>query len=332
MWKKVVAVFSLVWAYKIPICIVLFGATPASTMLYYYQSPSFQTFLQTSWPAGHTFASGHEIIIPFGAFGIIALSSIIMLFPIRKAYVAGDNIPLNQREILFYLRSLELPVGKKLKRFCDHACEVKRLLDGPTPTKEKGTELFLSISRPRQQMIRILESIHGFYLQTTDPEWDLDLHVVLFFVTDNALDTSPELTPLACPEDSPLLPLDMLMDPRTPISKAIRTKQPVIIPDTAKPGRGMIFVRDEDEPTEGSLLLWPIEPPRMPGIRMVLSLYTPGTPKFFKKKVTWVYKFILDNFARRLALEYGLLTLKLALVAKLDAKTTEEEEGHGGHQ
>lgn len=212
---------------------------------------------------------------------------------------------LTTTELHSLLRTLAQVVGKKTHRFAamakDHG-------------NKRARDVFNAITRPDIQIEEIVAGIYKFFEATRPssiPEHELKIRVLLGRMGPQHIKKFEVFYP---PNDHPRSKIDQMQDPRCGFSRALQTKEIVVIPDKlAESNSGpdcCFLVTDKSRQLEeGSMICYPVIVEETGEIPYVISIST-AQKSYFQKEHDKIYKSILSHFAQRITLEFHLQTIK----------------------
>lgn len=207
-------------------------------------------------------------------------------------------------ELLVFINSLDTPVGRKLKRFGKAANRVRH-----STTKEKPTAIFREITQPEEQIALLVEGLHVFFLHGIEKKEQLK--VTLAETSGGKFQRFAAFLPHS---ETPRTDASILQSNQSGISRAIENRDLVIIPDIAKElkkpaPRCVAGAVGSDN--AGSMICYPIVDNDLGGVPFVITVKY-SEPNYFTPDGSRRYRYILQAFATRIALENRLLTIKEA--------------------
>lgn len=201
--------------------------------------------------------------------------------------------------------ALDIPVNKKRERFAKEVNNFVRLNDSKTKTKHR---IFKAITKPEEQSILILDSLASF-LKTTYS--DVDFKVGLMSIKNNKIDDWKYFLPITKP---PQTSLEVLGSKESTISRCLESKQTEIVSDIKKEIKkqrngltdDIRYVKgNTSEKEHGSQICYPIISVTTKKIIYVITI-SASKKNFFNENELHTYKWILERFATRIALEHSL--------------------------
>lgn len=200
--------------------------------------------------------------------------------------------------------ALDIPVNKKRERF---AKEVDNFLRSNN-SKNTKHRIFKAITKPEDQSILILESLASF-LKTSYS--DVDFKVGLMSIENDAIDDWKYFLPITKP---PQTSLEVLGRKESTISRCLASKHTEIVPDVKKEIKkqrngltdDIRYVKgNTSEKEHGSQICYPIISVTTKKIIYVITI-SASKKNFFNENELHIYKWILERFATRIALEHSL--------------------------
>jgi hypothetical protein len=283
--------------YQFVILPFVFLAGP-SLAVTYYSIDLFRNAAKTSFPNVAAFLDGNAFWVTLIALIISYLVSNLHL-ALEKISANGDS--LTYEGLLHLKEALEKIVQFKAERF---ETESGHLLTNKT----NPADVFKAITKPDQQIAHIAHALYGFLDAITK---DIEFKVRII-QTDNK--GSPVAWYTYAPSNRPPnTDIAVLRQHDSSISTCLRNKKIFIVEDIKeaanKPG-GREYVMAHTDPTDevGSLICYPIYQKQIKCYPLVL-LVSANKP-YFKKNKKDLYRWILDQFALRIQLEYSLVLLK----------------------
>lgn len=241
---------------------------------------------------------------------IFVMSCVAVVYSIvHKSFVryASSVYDVNDLAITL-LTCLEQPVGKKRERFAEAVDEFLRI----KKQKYTPTRVFHAITQPEEQRKHILESLHQFLYHSYT---DITFKVGLMSVSDNQIHKWEGFLPLTNP---PRTEIAELSRKESTISRCIISKQIEIVSDVKKE----ILLQNRNGVTQntryikgstsikedGSQLCYPILSMTTKKVIYVITIAA-SRKNFFRESESDTYKWFLDRFSNRLALEHSLQCL-----------------------
>jgi hypothetical protein len=258
----------------------------------------FRNAAKESFPKVAGFLDEHVIWVTLIALIISYLVSNLHLV-LEKVTANGDS--LTYEGLLRLKEALEKIVQFKAERFEN---ESSHLLTGKT----NPADVFKAITKPDQQIAHIAHALYGFLDAITK---DIEFKVRII-QTDNKGNPAAWYT-YAPSNRPPNTDVAVLQQHDSSVSTCLRNKKIFIVEDikgaASKPG-GREYVMAHSDPADevGSLICYPIYQKQIKCYPLVL-LVSANKP-FFKKNRKDLYRWILDQFALRIQLEYSLVLLK----------------------
>lgn len=298
-------IFKKIIAFRWAILLSILGPLFANVPLLFFNNTVVSNTVKAVSPDAHNLLSMHPFAAIFIATGLGIALTLSSYIPINT-FLDAKKSPLTSDELLTYQEIIEQPVQEKM----DRVCELAKNIAGHTQENKGaalGAYLFMETEKPETQIQCIANSIHT-YFKSLDHQ-STKIKVLIFYVKDNiALEK-----PLAkAPKKHPNTPIDKLNEPGTPLSKAIKTKKMIVMPDTSKATSGAVFYQESEKAGSGSLICYPIVIPHHREVRMVVCVHTPDSPGYFKnnKEAKKAYSYLFDKIANRLILEHSLYRMQ----------------------
>jgi hypothetical protein len=241
------------------------------------------------------FPTVYEITKEYG-LTIVFLS---VLTPVVITYIEElVNKKLNQFEELndhfVLLKSLNLPVEKKSKRFIEELEKIKK------NSTIKSDEIFLQITKPDEQIAEIVRSLHLFFVGLGKS--DKNFSTALFRMKNGVAIESWCYFPQDAAPDSKLL-----NDSDSLASHTVKRKKMLIVENIEKEKKldGSV-VSKNCVLNDGSAICYPIK--FAEEYPLVIRITEEGN--FFKKDYQKLYKKVFENFQKRIQIEYALSEIK----------------------
>ncbi len=263
----------------------------------------------TPWP--HTFFDWFNPWLDAHAFwklGFVCWPAIWILAGCGMAWLrdwlhAKDN--LGASEIAVLLRALDNPVGRKLKRFG----KVAKRMNGRNPPST-AAEVFREITQPDEQILLLAEAIYIFFSNDHNPDL---LRVSLARMEGDRIVAWEAFAPHGAPPSSG--PED-LRSPDATMSRAAKGREMIIIPNIAKESKKSAKKRKyvsgpNASGSEGSMICFPIVDEELNAVPFVINIKSSLKNHFATDKVAR-YRFILQRFSERIAMENRLRIIKNA--------------------
>lgn len=262
----------------------IFIALPSSLLV-----ASRQANLKENFPNFYEIATEHGL-------KIVVLS---VLVPILITYIEElVNNKLNQFEELndhlVLLKSLNLPVEKKSKRFIE---ELEKIKNNPTI---KSDEVFLQITKPDEQIAEIVRSLHLFFVGLGKS--DKNFSTALFRMKNGVAIGSWCYFPEDAAPDSKLL-----NDSDSLASHTVKKKKMLIVENIEKEKKlDSSVVSKNCVLNDGSAICYPIK--FAEDYPLVIRITEESN--FFRKDYQKLYKKVFENFQKRIQIEYALSEIK----------------------
>lgn len=200
--------------------------------------------------------------------------------------------------------ALDIPVNKKRERFAEEVDNFVRSKNH----KHTTHKVFKAITKPEEQSTLILESLASF-LKTAYS--NVEFKVGLMSIKNNSVDDWKYFLPITQP---PKTSLEVLRRKESTISRCIESKHIEIVSDVKKEikrqSQGLTdnirYIKgNTSEKEQGSQLCYPIISLTTKDVIYVITI-SASERNFFNESELRTYKWILERFATRVALEHSL--------------------------
>ena len=237
------------------------------------------------------------------------LGFIFMLLPVVLTIgnIFARNLKKHQpeyKEIARFVACINNIIGAKMKRLGE---AVKRLSNSKTPLSVD--QLIYGILKPKEQIYSITEQIWYLYSLTNNKE-NIKIRVSLAKMGEKHIDHIESSYPN---DAAPRSEIAKLQVDTCSMTIAKSTRKILIIDDIKKEGRkkrhSKFVVTDptrSDE--EGSMICYPVDHHHLKKVPFVINVCA-SEKHFFSKKDEEKHKYILEQFAKRICLEFSLITL-----------------------
>jgi hypothetical protein len=275
--------------------VFLAGPTLAVT---YYSIDIFRTSAKGVFPSITEFLDANVILVTLFSLIISYVVSNIHLI-IEKITTNGDS--LNYEGLLHLKESLEKIVQFKTDRF---ETESGNFIKGTF----SSADVFKAITKPDQQIAHIAHALHGFLEAITK---DIEFKIRIIQTDSNEI---PFAWYTYAPSNlPPNTEISVLKHHDSSVSACLRSKKIFIVEDikeAANKSGGREYVLSHSDPADevGSLICYPIYQKQIKCYPLVLAIS--ANKPYFKRNKKLLYKWILDQFALRIQLEYSLVLLK----------------------
>lgn len=242
----------------------------------------------------------HPLLVIGSAAGLaIAYQGIYkLLTKVSKSIKNKDDVATN------LVVALDIPVNKKRERFAEEVDNFVRSGNN----KHTTHKVFKAITKPEEQSILILESLASFLNTAYN---NVDFKVGLMSIKNNKIEDWKHFLPITKP---PKTPLEILRLKESTISRCVASKHTEIVSDVKKEIKNqkngsMADIRyvkgNTSEKEQGSQLCYPIISATTKDLIYVVTI-SASERNFFKESERHTYKWILERFATRIALEHSL--------------------------
>ncbi len=236
-------------------------------------------------------------------FGFWPLTYFVLHFLYMKF---RPQLDIDAVRLMTLLDIIDDIIGSKIERFGKHA---KRILDSDRHIEDAA--IFREITQPSLQINHIVRGIWTFFRDELDDK-QIELKVALAKMDDK------HITEFVCFYPNDKGPFSKIVDLRVDhccFSRALQKSGIIVIDNLAKMANlpversDFVFTSEENRDTEGSMICYPVRHRNLGNIPYVISVLVMKR-NYFSIDYVKTYEFILDKFAKRIALEYGLLVLK----------------------
>ena len=247
------------------------------------------------------FIHGSALLIIVGAYLYVAF--------LKGVYAAIEHYSkpereLGRKECIAILQALDNVVSEKCRRFGDDLKITKK------GAKHDAASIFLSITRPDQQIALLVEAVRTVFsfLDETNALFRIGLLSVKEGKPTEWLAFSPTAHP-------PRTAASDLSAPGSCVSSAIRTKSIVVVQDIQKEIKKRTkgerrFMKGNTQPTDqGSQLCFPIIHASSGNVEYVLSIAGNKRDCLIEEHAE-LYAWILEHFVLRISLEHNLVLLR----------------------
>ena len=234
------------------------------------------------------------IVILYGVF--------VALTALRGAikWYANKGKSLNRDDLHALLSILNNIVDSKGTRFL--ACAKKSISENWQHEKT-----FNEITKPKQQIGLLVNGVQGFFSYYASEKFDFRVGLMAI------LDKEPIKWFAFCPnDDPPKTRPDQLKAQSSTIMRALEHQGVVVvesIEDELKKKEHKNFLPGSRDGNSGSIITIPIYCPNTKEPIYTLSVYS-NKNKYFRKKNTPLYNWILAHFIKRIVLEHHLMIMK----------------------
>ena len=216
--------------------------------------------------------------------------------------------PIDTRQALSLLEILENILGAKIERF---GIEANKLLTGNK--SPGGNTIFKRITQPEKQFAEIINGIwHFFKLESEAKGKKVKFRVALAKMGSRYIE---EFTLFVPKHDGPLGVIEDYRVDNCGFTRAKDLKKILIIEDVIQSSKeeftksNYVIVSRQKNNENGSMICYPVYHRNLNDIPYVISVWV-SEKHYFKLANEKTYDLIMNKFAQRIALEYGLLILK----------------------
>lgn len=294
---KVKNVTDKLWVQLVVIPLIFFlGPSLTAT---YYSVDSFKSEANGLLPSALSDFLNHHVL-SITTLALLLSFLVSNINSILDKLVSSDG-SLTTEGLLALKESLEKIVQYKAQRF---ESECARINPNGQLTE---ASVFQAITRPDQQIIFIAHALNGFLEAITK---DIDFKVRLIKI-ENHLPVG--WYTYAPDNEPPKTEITVLQNQDSSVSICLRKKSLFVVEDieaaAVKQG-GREYVMSHQDPSDeiGSLVCYPVYHKQTRCYPFILAVS--ANKPFFMNHKKELYKWIFDQFALRLQLEYSLLVLK----------------------
>ena len=240
---------------------------------------------------------------------LVLIGAYLYIVVIKSIYSAIEHYSkpereINRDDILVLLKSIDIVVGDKMKRFSKQAkTNISKAAINPQ-------EIFFELTQPEQQ-INLLISALKSCIEHID-QTNSFFRVGLLLIKN---DEPYEWAYFDPAERPPRTPASDLSHPGSTVMRSIKAKTPVLVEDIAKE----LNIKNKDkrrylkcntvEGEDGSQLCYPLIHPATGKVEYVITIA--GDRKLcLAEKHLPLYTWLIDHFAMRVSLEHSLLLIK----------------------
>lgn len=217
-----------------------------------------------------------------------------------------EYLPVDTEKLMSLFKTIDKVLGSKIERFGEQA---KKILDSNKPVS--GEVIFKRITQPKSQISKIANGI-WYYFNLEANSSDNRIRVAIAKMGDKYISDWMVFVP---EDDGPVGQIEKYQVDECGFSRAKEKGKILIIPDIQKAAKettkkcNYVIVSEELKDEEGSMICYPVKHRNLNDTPYVISVWS-SEKNYFKLAHEKAYDFILNKFAKRIALEHGLLVLK----------------------